>query len=56
MGVPGRSNVALRLAALSCCLPAMAMAEENLGWHSGKAERGASLFYGIPQTDHAPLL
>lgn len=55
MGVPGRSNVALRLAALSCCLPAMAMAEENLGWHSGKAERGASLFYGIPQTDHAPL-
>ncbi|ODT78845.1 MAG: hypothetical protein ABS76_22100 [Pelagibacterium sp. SCN 64-44] len=33
----------------------MATAEENLGWHGDKWERGASLFYGVPQTDHAPL-
>lgn len=55
MGIQGRLAVVLRLAALSCCLPAMAMAEENLGWHGQKGEHGASLFYGIPQTDHAPL-
>lgn len=55
MGVQHRLNVVLRLAALSCCLPAMAAAEENLGWHGQKGEHGASLFYGIPQTDHAPL-
>jgi hypothetical protein len=55
MGVQGRLNVVLRLAALSCCLPATATAEENLGWHGEKGEDGATLFYGIPQTDHAPL-
>src|SRR5690606_15397973 len=32
-----------------------AQAEENLGWHGQRGEDGASLFYGIPQTDHAPL-
>jgi hypothetical protein len=55
MGIQGRLNVVLRLAALSCCLPATATAEENLGWHGQKGEDGAALFYGIPQTDHAPL-
>lgn len=55
MGFQHRLNVVLRLAALSCCLPAMASAEENLGWHGQKGGHGASLFYGIPQTDHAPL-
>lgn len=55
MGFQGRLNVVLRLAALSCCLPALASAEENLGWHGQKGEHGASLFYGIAQSDHAPL-
>ncbi|RDE10417.1 hypothetical protein [Pelagibacterium lacus] len=55
MGFRKRLNVALRLVALSCCLPAMATAEENLGWHGQKGEGGASLFYGIPQSDYAPL-
>jgi len=55
MKIRGRLNVVLRLAALSCCLPALATAQENLGWHGEKGEHGASLFYGIPQTDHAPI-
>ncbi|MCO5146094.1 MAG: hypothetical protein M9895_07930 [Aquamicrobium sp.] len=55
MGIEGRLTIALRLAALACCLPTTATAEENLGWHGDKWERGASLFYGVPQTDHAPL-
>lgn len=55
MGMRGRLNVVLRLAALSCCLPATATAQENLGWHGEKGEHGASLFHGIPQTDHAPI-
>ncbi|MGQ3672053.1 hypothetical protein ACT6QG_06620 [Xanthobacter sp. TB0136] len=55
MGIESRSTIALRLAALACCLPTMATAEEKLGWHGEKWERGASLFYGVPQTDHAPL-
>lgn len=55
MGVRHRLNVVLRLAALSFCLPAMASAVENPGWHGQKDGHGASLFYGIPQTDHAPL-
>jgi hypothetical protein len=33
----------------------MAAAKENLGWHGQSGEDGALLFYGIPQTDHAPL-
>ena len=32
-----------------------AHAEDDLGWHGGADEHGASLFYGIPQSDHAPL-
>ena len=55
MGIQRRLNVTPWLIALSCCLPAMAMAEENLGWHGQSSEDGASLFYGIPETDHAPL-
>lgn len=55
MGIESRSTIALRLAALACCLPTMATAEEKLGWHGEKSERGASLFYGVPQTDHTPL-
>jgi hypothetical protein len=55
MGIEGRLTVVLRLAALLCCLPAMAAAEENLGWHGGKAEQGAVLFYGIPQSGYAPI-
>lgn len=55
MRIRDRLNVALRLAALVCLTPMMAQAEENLGWHGQKDEHGASLFYGIPQTDHAPL-
>jgi hypothetical protein len=55
MGVQDRLNVVLRLAALSFCLPGVAAAEENLGWHGQKGEHGASLFYGIAQSDHAPL-
>ncbi|RUM96372.1 hypothetical protein EET67_18670 [Pseudaminobacter arsenicus] len=55
MGIRDRLSAALRLAALWCCLPAMATAEENLGWHGQKSEDGASLFYGIPETNHAPL-
>lgn len=55
MGIQDRLNVALRLALLSFCLPAIATAQEDLGWHGDKGEHGASLFYGIPQTDHAPI-
>ena len=55
MRIQDRLHVVLRLAALLCCLPGMAAAEETLGWHGRKGEDGASLFYGIPQTDHAPL-
>lgn len=55
MGVQGRLNIALLLAALMCSLPTMATAEEHLGWHGSRWERGAALFYGIPQTNHAPL-
>lgn len=55
MGIQDRLNVVLLLAALSCCFPAMASAEESPGWHGQKGEHGASLFYGIPQSDHAPL-
>lgn len=50
-----RLNAVLRIAALVCLAPIMAQAEENLGWHGQKGEHGASLFYGIPQTDYAPL-
>lgn len=55
MGIGNRLTIALRLAALTSCLPTMAAAEENFGWHGEKWERGASLFYGARQTDHAPL-
>lgn len=55
MGIAGRVKGVLRLAALACCLPAMAAAEENLGWHGQRDGNSASLYYGIPQTDHAPL-
>lgn len=55
MGIQHRLNVVLLLAALSCCIPAMASAEESPGWHGQKGEHDASLFYGIPQTDHALL-
>lgn len=44
-----------RLAALICLMPMTIQAEENLGWHGEKSEDGASLFYGIPQSGHAPL-
>ncbi|WP_367717669.1 hypothetical protein AB2N04_06040 [Nitratireductor sp. GISD-1A_MAKvit] len=50
-----RLSVALQIAALSCFLPVSAIAEENLGWHGQKIDDGASLFYGVPQTDYAPL-
>ena len=50
-----RVNAALRVAALLCCIPAAAMAEENPGWHGQKGEGGATLFYGIAQSDHAPI-
>jgi hypothetical protein len=50
-----RLNSALRLAALLCLMPISAQAGEDLGWHGHKDEHGATLFYGIPQTDFAPL-
>jgi len=43
------------MVALVCFVPIAVQAEENLGWHGQKNEQGASLFYGMPQTDHAPL-
>lgn len=43
------------MAALVCFVPITTRAEENLGWHGQRSEHGASLFYGIPQTDYAPL-
>ncbi len=45
----------LRIVITACVAPMAAHAEVNLGWHGEKGEHGASLFYGIPQTDHAPL-
>ncbi len=53
--VPGRWNAVSRAAALFCLVAGTAQAAENLGWHGGKGEHGASLFYGIPQSGHAPL-
>lgn len=55
MAVQERVKVVLRVAALLCCIPVTAAAEENPGWHGEKGERGASLFYGIPQSGHAPV-
>lgn len=55
MAVQDRVNAMLRVATLVCCIPMMAAAGENLGWYGEKAERGASLFYGIPQSGHAPV-
>ena len=43
MGIESRSTIALRLAALACCLPTMATAEEKLGWHGEKWERPIKL-------------
>jgi hypothetical protein len=31
------------------------LAEEKPGWHGDANSRGASLFYGIPQSDYAPV-
>lgn len=50
-----RLNAKLRIVALACLTPALACAEEDLGWHGEKSEYGASLFYGIPQSDYAPI-
>jgi len=51
-----RSTAMSRIGALLLCLTSMtALAEENLGWHGQKGEDGATLFYGIPDSDHAPL-
>ncbi len=41
MGILRRLTVARRFAVLCCCLPSMAMAEENPGWHGQKGEEGA---------------
>lgn len=50
------SSVALRaMLAASLMLPAGAMAQDNPGWHGTAYEGTATLFYGIPQSDHAEL-
>lgn len=49
------ANATLKVAALCSCIPLAAVAEENPGWHGNRLDSGATLFYGIPQTDHAPL-
>lgn len=51
----GQASAVARAAALACLLPAGAMAEENMGWHGAAGPQGASLFYGIPQSDYAPV-
>lgn len=50
-----RLSLVLRIAALVCFMPVATQAEESFGWHGQKGGHGASLFYGIPQTDYAPL-
>lgn len=55
MAVQNRVNAMLRAAALLCCVPLAAAAEESPRWHGEKGERGASLFYGVPRTGHAPV-
>jgi hypothetical protein len=55
MAIREQVTLALRAAASFCLMPMAAMAGEDPGWHGAKMERGASLFYGIPQTDHAPI-
>lgn len=42
-------------AALACLLSVATAAEENLGWRGEENHDGASLFYGIPQSDYAPV-
>ena len=51
--VRAQAGIALCLGVV-VCLTATA-AEENPRWHGGADENGASLFYGIPQSDHARL-
>lgn len=53
--VRNRASVLLRVVALFCLVATTAPAEENLGWHFVTAEQGGTLFYGIPQSGHAPL-
>lgn len=49
---PMAATFALLVAGL---LVPFTMAEENLGWHGGAHEGGATLFYGIPQSDHTEI-
>ena len=50
------SSVALRaMLAASLMLPAGAMAQDNPGWHGTAYEGIATLFYGVPESDHAEL-
>lgn len=55
MEVRNRVNAMLGIAVLSSCLSLAAKAEDKPGWHGQKWEGGAMLYYGIPQTDHAPI-
>ncbi len=51
----GQARTAVRAAALACLLPAGAAAAEKSGWHGDADTDGASLHYGIPQSDHPPV-
>lgn len=42
-------------AVLACLLSVAAPAEENPGWYGAASPDGATLFYGIPQSDYAPV-
>lgn len=50
-----QARLSMTIGLLACLAAMTARAGEELGWHGGAHEHGASLFYGIPQSDHAPL-
>lgn len=55
MKTTGRTHLGPWAAALLLLVPLKAVAEEAPGWHGGRTAAGVRLYYGIPQSDHAPV-
>lgn len=51
----GRAWTGPGAVALACLLSVAAPAEEKPGWHGEARPDGATLYYGIPQSDYAPV-
>lgn len=50
-----QARLNMMIGVLASLIPSAANAEEALGWYGEAGEHGASLFYGVPESDHAPL-